>query len=304
MGKVLITGATGMIGHRLTTMLADKGFQMHHLIRGNSQSSNNLSVQSFIWDIEKGQIDKRAFEDVTAIIHLAGAGVADSRWIEKRKEEIIDSRVKSAALIEKFLKNHKHEVKTFVSASAVGYYGDCGSEILKEEHLPGKDFLADVCKKWENASIAIGGLGIREVRCRIGIVLSANGGALPQLTKTLPVGIAAYFAKDNLYYPWVHIDDVCGIFMHALEIEDMRGAYNTTAPKSLLMKDLMSEIIKAKDSKALLVPTPPIALKLAMGEMSEMLLGSQRCSDNKIISAGYQFKFGEIQKALKNIYAE
>ena len=177
----------------------------------------------------------------------AGAGVADKRWSDERKKEIIDSREKSAKLIFDFLKKNKHEVKNFISASAVGYYGDCGDEVVTEEREAGKDFLAEVCRKWEDSAKQFSKIEIREVRCRIGIVLSKNGGALPELTKTIPLGLAPYFAKSNLYYPWIHIDDVCGIMIHALENENVNGAVNTTAPQPLLMKDLMKEILLANE---------------------------------------------------------
>ena len=202
------------------------------------------------------------------------------------------------------MKKNKHEVKTFISASAVGYYGDCEDEIVTEEKKAGEGFLAEVCKQWEQSAKQFSKIGIREVRCRIGIVLAKNGGALPELTKTIPFGVASYFSKTNLYYPWVHLDDVCGIMIHALENEIVTGAYNTTSPSPLLMKDLMKEILVAKKSKAILVPAPPVAIKLALGEMSEMLLGSQRCSAGKILESGYQFKFGEIGKALENIFGK
>jgi hypothetical protein len=303
MEKVLITGATGLLGTRLAEMLLAKGYSVNTLgRRGAGSNSVKKGVNTFSWDIDKGQIDEKAFDGVSAIIHLAGAGIADKRWTEARKKEIIDSRVNGAKLIYNSLKKLNSGVKTFISASAVGFYGDCADEVVTEDHKPGKDFLAEVCKKWEAAATRFSDLEIREVRCRFGIVLSEKGGALPQLIQTLPVGIATYFAKDNLYYPWIHLDDVCGILIHALENEKVKGAYNTTAPQPLLMKELMQDIVEAKKAKALLVPTPPFAIKLAMGEMSEMLLCSQRCSAAKITDSGYKFKYGEIRKALKDIF--
>lgn len=296
MKKILITGATGLIGRRLTALLLAKGYAVNTLGRSRSNS--------FIWNIEKGEIDAKAFEGVSAIIHLAGAGVADKRWSDERKEEIISSRVNSAKLIFDFLKKNKHEVKTFISASAVGYYGDCGNEVVTERRKPGEGFLSEVCRQWEQSAKQFSKLEVREVRCRIGIVLAKKGGALPELTRTMPLGVAAYFAKSNLYYPWIHLDDVCGIMIHALENDSVTGAYNTTAPVTLLMKDLMQEIVAAKNSKAILVPTPPLALKFAMGEMSEMLLGSQRCSADKIIDSGFRFKFADIHSALQNIFTK
>ena len=301
--KVLVTGASGLIGSRICEMLLQKGYAVNTLGRemGSQKSEGRPNTKRFVWNIEEGKIDAAAFDGVSAIIHLAGAGVADKRWSTERKLEIIDSRVKSAQLIFNFLKKNKHEVKTFISASAVGFYGDSGHETVTEEHKAGSGFLAEVCKQWEKSAQQFSKLHIREVRCRIGIVLAKNGGALPELTRTVPLGVASYFAKEPLYYPWVHIDDVCGIMLYAFEHESLHGAYNATAPLPLPMKDLMKEILLARKSKAVLVPAPPFAIKVALGEMSEMLLGSQRCSADKIISAGYKFRFGKIEKALGSV---
>lgn len=303
MEKVLITGASGLVGTRLTELLLAKGYEVNTVGRQTADDRpQKNAVAQFTWEIGSGMMDAKAFEGVSAIIHLAGAGVADKRLSDERKKEIIDSRVKGAKLIFDFLKNNEHEVKTFISASAVGYYGDCGDEIITEDRKAGEGFLAEVCKQWEQSAKQFSKLGIRELRCRIGIVLSKDGGALPELTKTIPLGVASYFAKSNLYYPWIHVDDVCGIMIHALENESVNGAYNATAPLPLPMKDLMKEILGAKKSKAVLVPAPPFAIKLALGEMSEMLLGSQRCSAEKILKSGYKFRFEEIEDALKEIY--
>jgi uncharacterized protein (TIGR01777 family) len=301
MKKVLITGATGLIGNRLTELLLQKGYEVNTVGRDRNRKGIK-NINAFVWNIENETVDVKAFEGVTSIIHLAGAGVAEHRWTDKYKHEIIESRVQGTKLIFDFLNTKKHQVKTFISASAVGYYGDCADDLITETRENGKGFLAEVCKNWEESVQQFSELGIREVRCRIGIVLAKNGGALPELTRTIPFGVASYFAKSYLYYSWIHIDDVCEIFIHALENEQMTGAYNTTAPNPLLMKNLMKEILSVKKSKALLLPTPPFVVKLAMGEMSEMLLCSQRCSANKILKTGYKFKYVSIEEALHNIW--
>jgi uncharacterized protein (TIGR01777 family) len=196
----------------------------------------------------------------------------------------------------------QNQVETIVSASAVGYYGDCGDEPVTEEHAPADNFLAQVTRSWEQEVARLEDIGIRHVCCRIGIVLSEHGGALPELVKTLPLGVAGYFSKVPLYYPWIHIDDVCGIMIHALENPKLRGSYNTTGPGPVTIKDLMKAILSARKSHAILTPVPAFALKLALGEMSEMLLSSQRCSDEKILKTGYKFLFPDLKKALEDIY--
>ncbi len=302
MTAILITGASGLLGKKLSNNLLDKGFKVHTLGR-SPKKSNAKNLLHFGWDVEKGKIESKALEGVSAIIHLAGAGVADKAWTSARKKEIIDSRVVSANLLFSHLQKNKHTIKTFISASAVGIYGDQADKELKETAPKGEGFLADVCEKWEQAAIQFSSLGIREVRARIGIVLSKDGGALPELTQSLPFGIAPYFAKKNLYYPWIHIDDVVGIFSYLLQEEKCEGAYNTTAPNPVEIKTLMQAIVQAKQSGALVVPAPPLAIKLAMGERSEMILSSQRCSADKIRKAGYQFLYTDAQRALEAIYA-
>jgi uncharacterized protein (TIGR01777 family) len=297
--KILITGASGLVGKRLTELLLAQGFEVNTL--GRKPQRNEKHVKHFVWNVEKQTIDEKALDGVKAIVHLAGAGVADERWTATRKKEILESRINSARLLFQTLSSIPHSVECVVSASAVGYYGDAGAVVLKENAPPAKTFLADVCVQWEQAISAFSKLNIREVRLRIGIVLAKNGGALPELSKTIPLGIAGYFSKHPLFYPWIHIDDVCGIFIHAIKNNSVSGAYNTTAPKPLELKDLMSSIVKGMGKKALLVPAPPFALKLAMGEMAEMLLSSQNCSAEKIEQSGYRFLFKDAAEAVKNL---
>jgi uncharacterized protein (TIGR01777 family) len=298
---ILITGANGLIGSRLQEMLLKKGCDVHTVGR-SMPAKKNKKVKPFIWDVPGQKMDVAAIDGVDAIIHLAGAGVADSRWTTARKKEIMDSRVDSTRLLYNTLKNTNHQVKTIVSASAVGYYGDCGDEILTEEHSAADTFLAEVTRRWEEEVSQFENIGIRHVCCRIGIVLAKNGGALPELVKTLPLGIAGYFAKTPLYYPWIHIDDVCGIMIHSLENNKVHGSYNTTAPGPVEIKNLMKAILEVKWSKAILTPVPAFALKLALGEMADMLFSSQNCSDDKIIKTGYEFYFPELKEALEDIY--
>jgi uncharacterized protein (TIGR01777 family) len=303
MPKILITGASGLIGTRIQEMLLAQRHDIHTLGRsaGVPQTSK---VSHFIWDVKNQKIDSKALAGVDTIIHLAGAGVADERWTSSRKKEIMDSRVDATKVLYKTLASTSHQVKTIISASAVGYYGDCGDETVIEDHPVADTFLAEVTSRWEEEVSKMEKLGIRHVCCRIGIVLAKNGGALPELVKTFPIGIAGYFAKSPLYYPWIHIDDVCGIMIHARQNQTMRGSYNTTAPGPVPIKTLMEAILAAKKSKAILAPVPTFALKLALGEMADMLLSSQRCSDDKIIKTGYEFHFPSLAKALADIYPE
>lgn len=299
MSKVLITGADGLIGTRLQQLLKVKGYTMHCIGRARE---GRKKAHHYIWDVKGQSMDPAALEGVTGIIHLAGAGVADQRWTESRKKEIYDSRIDSTRLLYQTLATIPNQVKTIVSAAAVGYYGDRGADVIGESEPAGDSFLAKVVLDWERAVAQMGKLGVRHVCCRIGVVLAREGGALPQLDRTVAFGVAPYFAKDNLYYPWVHIDDVCGTMIHALESETMHGSYNTTAPQPVLIKDMMKAIIAARGAHALLVPVPPLALKVMLGEMSEVVLQSQRCSDAKLLATGYRFRYPDLSAALKDIY--
>lgn len=303
MGKILITGGSGLIGARLQELLLAKGHEIN-IIGRKARPSRDPRIAHFMWDVGDQKMDPTALKGVDTVIHLAGAGVADSRWTASRKKEIMDSRIDSTRLIYNTLASTSHQVKAIVSASAVGYYGDCGAEMLTEDHAPGSSFLAEVTKAWEAEVSRIETLGIRHVCCRIGIVLSAHGGALPELEKTIPAGIAGYFAVDDLYYSWIHIDDVCGIMIHAAGNDKLKGSYNTCGSDPDLIKDLMKTIVRAKKSKAILVPIPPFAIKLALGQMSEAVLHSQRCSNKKILATGYKFAFPTLQAALDDIYSK
>lgn len=299
MSKILITGADGLIGTRLQELLRDKGHTIHTIGRARP---GKKKASRYTWDIAQQVMDPAALSGVEAIIHLAGAGVADERWTDSRKKEIYDSRIDSTRLLYNMLSAIPHQVRTVISASAVGYYGDRRADILRENEPPGQGFLARVVADWEREVARVEGLGIRHVCCRIGIVLSSRGGALPALVRSMPLGIAGYFARPDLYYPWIHIDDVCGIMIHALETTAMRGSYNTTAPDPILIKDLMKAIRSVRGSHAILTPVPPFALRLVLGEMSEVVLQSQRCGDGKIVQVGYRFRYRRLSDALEAVY--
>ena len=296
--KILITGASGLVGSRLTEMLLESGHQVVHL--GRSRKSG--TIPSFIWDIEKGYIDEAAFEGVTAIVHLAGAGVADKRWTSKRKDEILESRTKSSALLFNYLNTLKHTVDTVVSASAIGIYGFGQSdEVFTENSKPAHDFLAQVVTAWEHEVDAITKLGIRVAKMRIGIVLSEKGGALLEMVKPIRYFLGAPLGTGKQQTSWIHLDDVCGMFMKAIEDHKMSGAYNVTGPYAVTNRELTRAIAKQINRPLLLPPVPAFVLKIIVGEMAEIVVNGSNVSSAKIQQAGYAFKFSTLEKALKDL---
>ncbi len=296
MKTILVTGASGLIGKKLITQLLQKNYTVKTLTRKAFETDKK--VQQFIWDVELQQIDLRALEDVTSIIHLAGEPVAGKRWSKTQKEKLHNSRIDSTRLLFNALSKTRHTVNTIVSASAVGYYGDRGAELITENSFSGSGFLAELCRDWEREVAKFSTLGIREVRGRIGIVLSKAGGALPEMMKTFPIGIAGYFAKDNLYYPWIHIDDLCAAFLFCLENENCNGAFNFTGSAPVLQKVIITTALETFHSRAIISPIPPFILKLALGEMAEMVLNSQRCIPEKLAEQGFRFQFSTILEAM------
>lgn len=297
MKTVLITGGSGLVGTRLTHLLQEKGFKVRWLSRTAGQSGG---VQRFKWDINKAEIDLQAFEGVDILIHLAGAGVAEHRWTAAYKQEIIDSRVKSAQLLGKALKTHP--IKRIISASGVGIYGDRGSEILTEDSQFGNCFLANVSIEWEKAAMELQSTGADVAIVRIGIVLSTLGGALPVMAKPVKFGIGAYLGNGKQFTPWIHLDDLCGIFIHLINQPQLKGAFNASAPTPLSNKDFIKAIAKAIGRPFLPSPGPAFFLKLVLGEQADMVLMSNRTSSDKIVKTGFKFRFTNVITALQDIY--
>lgn len=296
MEKVIITGGTGLVGQRLTKLLLEKGFEVNILCR------NPKKPNEFRWNIEEKYIDSKVFEQAVVIIHLAGAGVADKRWTTARKQEIIDSRTLSTQLIADYLSKHQHTISNFISASAVGFYGDRGNEVLTEDATNGTGFLAEVCQLWESETQKISQLGISVSKIRIGIVLSKDGGALPKLDFPIKFGIGAYIGDGKQFVPWIHIDDLCHIFIHLLKHKNLHGIYNGCAPDIKTNKEMSETIARVLHRPFIPFPAPGFILKTVMGEMASMLLMSNNCSSDKIKQTGFTFQFLTLKSALENIY--
>lgn len=298
MATILITGGTGLVGQRLSRVLKQKGFQVIHFSR---KGDLNATFPAYQWDINAGTIDKTALEKADYIVHLAGAGVADGTWTQKRKKAIMDSRVKSAALLQQTLKTMDKKPKAVICASASGFYGNRGDAILDESASIGKGFLAEVVEKWEAANRGFEDLGIRTAMLRIGIVLSTKGGALAKMLPTYKVRLGTYFGDGSQYYSWIHIDDLCEMFAFAIENDRVEGIYNAVAIKPVTNKYLAEAIGTALNSKAVLLPAPAFAMRLAMGEMADIVLDGVRLTPKKIIDAGFRFMYDDVEYALRDV---
>jgi hypothetical protein len=294
--NILITGGTGLVGAELIKSLAAKGNTLSILSRSKGEDS---STPTFQWDHKKEFIEDGAFDGVDTLVHLAGAGVADKRWTEERKKEIIESRTLSSNLLYETLKNKPHQVKTLVAASAIGYYGmDTGDQLMTETSKSGSDFLAQVVKEWEASTKQFESLGIRVVQVRIGVVLAKEGGALP---KILQPPVAAPLASGDQFMSWIHMYDLVGIIEKGIEDHKMKGIYNAVAPKAETNRDFTKIAAKAFGKLYLPIPVPSFALKLALGEMAQIVTGGNKVSAQKIEDIGFEFQFPALGKALTDL---
>lgn len=291
MSKVLITGGTGLVGSRLTELLLEKNHEVVILSR------NPKEQNEFKWDIKNDFIDDKAFENIDYIIHLAGAGIADERWSDKRKKVIINSRVETANLLFKKVKELNLNLKGFVSASGSGYYGAVTSDkIFKETDKLGNDFLGKVCQKWEDAGHQFKALKVPVTILRTGIVLSKTGGALEKMKTPIisPLG------SGNQYLPWIHIDDLAEMYIYTIE-NNIEGVFNAVAPEHHTSKTFSKALAKNINRPFIGVNVPSFALKLMFGDMSQILLKGSRLSSKKIEKNGYPFRFKTLNKALSNL---
>lgn len=297
MSTILIAGGSGLVGKRLSTLLKDQGHEVLHLSR---HADPKAAFPTSAWDPAKGRIDESVVARADVVINLAGAGIADARWTAARKQLIMDSRVQSAYTLLKALKN-TGKATVYLSAAAVGYYGDSGDQVMEETAPPGQGFLPESCTVWEKAIQGIAASGIRTVGLRIGIVLSVQGGALEKMLLPLRFGVNTYFGNGSQWYSWIHIDDVCRLFIHAMENAKMNGIYNAVAPNPATNLQFAKTLGKAWAGPSLLLPAPAFALRLAMGEMADVVLTGQRVSAKKTLATGFAFQFPELEGALVDV---
>lgn len=307
MATVLITGGTGTIGKALTKALLQMNYEVIILTREPEKQTKPVPGVTYAkWDVAAQSIDVSAIAQADYIIHLAGASVTERRWSKKRKQEIIDSRVKSSELIVNTLLQNQNKVQSVISASATGWYGEDpvipNKDPFREEAPAANDFLGNTCQQWEQSTEPLTALGKRLVKLRTGIVLSNDGGAFVEFRKPLRFGVAAILASGKQAISWIHIDDLVRLYITAIENENLSGVYNAVAPQPVSNKELVLEIAHIEKGKFFIpLHVPSFVLKLILGEMSVEVLKSVTASCDKVHVEGFTFLYPSIEAALKKL---
>lgn len=297
MQRIVITGATGLIGSHLSPLLELEGYDLVHLTRDRKKGER---AKSFVWDPAGSYADSDAFHPGDIIIHMAGANIGSGRWTDKRKDEIIASRVNSAALL--FAKTAGAGIipSAFITASATGYYGAVTrQEIFTESDPPAADFLGETCRRWEEAAQPFVEKGVRVVKIRTSVVLAASGSALTKMKMPAAAGLIVRPGPGNQYFPWIHIDDLCAVYLTAVRDGGMSGAYNATAPDHVTLDGVMKEIARQKHLPVFLPHIPVWLMRAVLGEMSVMLTTGSRVSSDRLTNSGFTFRYPDIASALR-----
>jgi uncharacterized protein (TIGR01777 family) len=298
--RVLITGATGLIGKEIVEKCHNKGIAVNYLTTNKSKISKNENYKGFYWNIETNTIDVDCIKDVDVIIHLVGASIS-KRWTDKQRKAILDSRIKTTALLHNTLKNNEHSISHIISASAIGYYPDSLTKYYTEQDKDvNTSFLGEIVQKWEAAVDDFKTLNIAIAKIRIGIVFSSKGGAFPQLSKPIKYGVGAAMGTGKQWMSWIHIADLTNIFMHVLE-HKLEGVYNAVAPNPSTNMEVTKAIAKQVKRPLLLPNIPRFIMALVLGDMHAILFQSQRVSSQKIEENGFNFKYYTLNTALSEL---
>ena len=302
---ILITGATGLIGSRIANRLCEMGALVKILSRNPGKADNlfkrQYTVQEYDWSTYDDPTKLRELiEDSDAIINLAGSNVAGKRWSEEYKKEIYNSRIEITRLIVNTIKICSKKPECLINASGVGYYGFCGDETLTEDSVPGDDFLAKLCRNWENEAMKAVQYDVRVVTVRTGIVLEKNGGALKEFLTPFKFHFGAYQGSGNQWFSWIHIDDITDLYLFAMSNENLIGAVNGVSPDVVTNKKF-TEVLGSILNKNIVLPVPGFILKLVVGEFANNLITGQKVSSQKILDAGFKFKFPLLKSALENL---
>lgn len=299
MAKILITGGSGLLGRAISEILVKQGHEVAWLSR---QAGNSGGIRRYKWSVSQGYIDPEAFRNTRYLVHLAGAGIIDHRWTPAYKKQVIDSRVKSSGLVFEYVSKTKTQLDKFVGGSATGFYGTrqkAGG--YSEEDGPGNDFLSDVCVQWENSYQKFISAGIPTTIIRTGIVLAKQSGAYAKLAPVFKIGFGSPMGNGRQPFPWIHIDDIAGIFIHALFNDTVSGVYNGAAPEHIDNRTFSQALAKSLHRPFFAPPVPAFVLKLALGERATTIIEGAHINAEKIIGSGYRFKFTHIGDALADL---
>lgn len=298
--KVLITGATGLIGSEIVKQCHQRNWTVHYLTRSKENIETKDNYKGFLWDVDKGEIDGNCLSGVTKIINLVGSPVA-KRWTKENKKEILSSRTDSLKLLRNTIKQSSAEIEQIISASAIGVYPDSKTKYYTESYPKTSDtFLGDVVEKWENEVDEFKSLGIKTAKVRIGLVLAEKDGALPKIAKPIEHFAGAAFGSGDQWQSWIHIEDLGRIFLFVAEHE-LSGIFNGVAPNPVTNDTLTKEIANTLNKPLILPNVPKIFMKIALGEMHIILFESQRVSSEKIESEGFNFNYSNLKPALTNL---
>lgn len=298
--KVLVTGATGLVGKQVVKILHDKGITIHFLTTSANKVISKTNSKGFYWNPKSGEIDENCLSGVDAIIHLAGASIA-KRWTNAYKEEIVESRILSSNLLFQTLKNHPNQVKQIVSASAIGIYPSNFSKTYTEDYTDFDDsFLSNVVVKWEESVDQFARIGLQVCKLRIGLVLATKGGALPAMIKPVKFGLGSIFGSGKQWQSWIHIKDLARLFVFSIE-NNWTGTFNAVAPNPVTHREFMFALAREMKKPLFFPNTPKIIMNLILGAMHVLLFDSQKVSSQKVQNAGFDFTFSNINSALSNL---
>jgi uncharacterized protein (TIGR01777 family) len=299
--RALITGATGFVGKRLLHRLDEPAVVLSRNAAKAEKSLAAFNVKAFNWDAENQAAPAEAFDGVDVVFHLAGEPVAEGRWTKEKKRRLRESRVEGTRNLVQTLNQLPKKPRVLISASAVGYYGDRGDEVLTEDAPPREDFLGEICMAWERESHAARQAGIRVVNPRIGIVLGEKGGALGKMLLPFKMGVGSPLGSGKQYMPWIHIDDLVSLMLFAAERESISGPLNATAPHPVTNSEFTKTLGKVLRRPTFMPAPPAFMLKILIGEFADVLLQSQNAVPKRALDAGFQFHYRDLEPALREI---
>jgi uncharacterized protein (TIGR01777 family) len=300
--KILMTGATGLVGTALVQAFTAEGHVIYRLVRPGSVRNEMISGAFDIpWTPATGSIGDLP-NNIDAVINLAGAPIADGRWSPERKALLRSSRIDTTRGLVRAMANMSPRPRVFISASAIGYYGDRGDEVLTESSAPGTDFLATLARDWEDEAVKAEQFGLRVVVARLGVVLAKTGGALPQMMMPFRFGLGGKLGSGSQWMSWIALEDVVTIIRTALATDSLKGALNLVSPEPVRNAEFTRALARALHRPAIFA-APAFALRIAMGQMSEMILASTRVTPQALLQHGYEFRHSQLDEALRAILA-